>query len=93
MQTIQIKVDGTIIDMKPSKSDKFKLLELQGMVNGMIELINLSKHKVYMVINEEGKLLDLPINKMATTLFYEEFGKNDDYIVGDVVLIQYNEIS
>lgn len=93
MQTIQIKADGTVVDVKPSKNKQFKLLELQGMVNGMIELINLSKHKVYMVINEEGKLLDLPINARATVLFDEEFGKNADYIVGDVVLIQYNEIS
>lgn len=93
MQTVQIKVDGTITDVKPSKGDTFKVLELQGMVNGMIELVNISKHKVYMIINEEGKLLDLPINQMATALFDEEFGKTGDYIVGDVVLVQYNQFT
>lgn len=93
MQTVQIKVDGTMKDIKPSKNKQFKLLELQELVNGMIELVNISKHRVYMVVNEDGKILDLPINVFATALYDEEFGKGKDYIVGDVVLIQYAEFT
>ena len=91
---MNIKTDGTIKDIKPSKGKTFTLSEMQELVNGMVQLINLSKHKVYMLINEEGKLLSLPDNDAATALWEEEFGKDTgDYIVGDVAIIQYSEIS
>ena len=90
---MKIKITGVVSDMKPYKGKKFTLKELQETVNGTIELIDLSKRKVFMVINEEGKLLNLPKNEGASVLWEEEFGKNTgDYIVGDVAIIQYYEI-
>ena len=91
MQSMEIKIDGTISDIKPSNGITFSLKEMQTFVNGMVELINISKHKVYMLINEEGKLLNLPMNERATVLFQEQFGKSD-WIVGDVAIVQYEEL-
>ena len=42
-----------------------------------------------MVVNEEGKLLGLPINLVATAI-YSEWGYKSDYIVGNV-LVAYKE--
>ncbi len=88
---MEIKVDGTVISRKP-KGNTFKLAEMQETVNGLIEAIYLPRHKVYMIINEEGKLLDLAQNDIATNIFREEFYPTKDYIVGDVLIIQENEI-
>lgn len=94
MQTMRINTDGIIKDIKPSNRNNFRLKELRDIVNGMVELVNLSKRKVYMVINEEGKLLNLPRNEGATALWEEEYGSNTgDYIVGDVAIIQYSEFT
>lgn len=91
MQSMKINTDGTILDIKPSNGNTFSLSEMQSFVNGIVELKTISKHKVYMLINEEGKLLNLPDNDAATLLFQEEYGKGD-CIVGDVAIIQYEEI-
>lgn len=92
MQTVHIKVNGMIEDLKPLKGETFKLAQLQEIVNGQVELVSLSKRKVYMIINEEGKLLNLPVNDVATALWEEEYGsETGDYIVGDVALIQFSE--
>lgn len=91
MQSMKINTDGKILDIKPSNGNTFSLKEMQSFVNGTVERHVISKHKVYMLINEEGKLLNLPTNDAATLLFQEEYGKSD-WIVGDVALIQYGEI-
>ena len=42
-----------------------------------------------MVINEEGKINDLPLNEKATELYiYSE----SDFILGDVLICNENEI-
>lgn len=45
-----------------------KLEELQKLVGGYIEIINLSSNMV-MVVNEEGLLLNLPANDLATSMY------------------------
>ena len=41
-----------------------------------------------MVINEEGKLLNLPYNAVATEAFRMAFQPTDDFIVGDALLCE-----
>ena len=43
-----------------------------------------------MILNEEGKLLDLPYNEEADNIFHQHF-TTLDYIVGDVLLCE-NEL-
>lgn len=63
-----IKMTGEITSVVPeSKNGKFTLSELQGAVGGYIELVHLADGRL-MVVNEEGKLMDLSLNMKATTL-------------------------
>ena len=55
----------------------------QKLVHGYIEIVHavsLRPYSAAMVVNEEGVLLDLPCNPLATVLY-------GDYIAGDAVLV------
>lgn len=71
--------------VRPTKGEKFSLSELQTAVGGNIEIVRLSKN-LLMVLDEEGKLKDKPLNLIATRL-YRVLAKIDDYIVGDVLIV------
>jgi hypothetical protein len=61
-----------------------ELSTLQRCVGGYVEILRLSD-SVTLWVNEEGKVIDLPPNRIATRLFRAVF-KSYDIIVGDVVL-------
>ena len=83
-----IKADGNVVEVSPKNAGKcFTLEELKGFVGGWIECINIS-HKQVMVINEEGKLMNLPYNAVATEAFRMAFQPTDDFIVGDALLCE-----
>lgn len=78
-----LKTDGT--------TEAFNDNSLEGMqrvVGGWIEIVPTHDGKD-MVINEEGKLKDLPLNEKATEMarIFAE-----DYIVGDVIIAEKGEI-
>ena len=76
-----LKPDGTMVDCSPA-GEYFSLKELQAaMDGGWVETINLNGGFV-MVIDEEGKLKELPRNNLAT----EIFGAPGDYIVGNALV-------
>ena len=54
-----IKTDGTRTATTPANGEYFTLEEMQAAVGGMVEIIELDD-KQSMILNEEGKLLDLP---------------------------------
>lgn len=81
-----IKTNGEVMDVTPKNGGKpFTLEELKEYVGGWIECIYLNKHQV-MVINEEGKLLNLPYNAVATEAYRIVFQPTDDFIVGDALI-------
>lgn len=85
-----IKSNGEITEVKPKKGKFFSLEELQGYVGGYIEFVGLNGD--IMVVNEEGKLNDLPYNEKATKFF--QFVHGDiDVIVGDVLIASQKEIN
>ena len=45
-----------------------------------------------MVINEEGKLLGLPLNMDATVIFRAHYPDSNDYIVGDALVCSEKQI-
>lgn len=81
-----ITASGTHKTAKPANGKTWQLTELQKIVGGRIEVIGLN-HPEWpydtMVLHEEGKILNLPLNRDATVLsgLYP-----DDVIVGDVLL-------
>lgn len=81
MVTIMAKViltDGREIAVKPKNGTDFSLEELQEVVGGYIEIIYVKGNDI-MVLNEEGKLIGLPINDKVSELAGE-------LIVGNVLV-------
>ena len=65
----------------------------QEVVGGMVEGITFPNGD-YLIINEEGKLRNLPVNVEATKLWRATFTKDkylfgyDDFVVGPAILIK-----
>lgn len=80
------KANGEVLEVRPINGKVYTLKELQGFVNGYIEVVRLRDDKEkFLVLNEEGLLQNLPYNKNAS----KKFGS---FLVGDVVMIGCNEI-
>lgn len=87
---ILMKTNGDVSEVYPQeKSKHFSLKELQGFVNGYIEIVGVGTK--FLVLNEEGKLNGLEINIKATEIFQKYYGMTD-VIVGDVLLADESEI-
>jgi hypothetical protein len=87
---VVIKTDGTKDALQPKNNKVFTLEELKSVVGGYIEIVQLTEDYL-MVINEEGKLLNLPINVIATRV-YRASRNTDDFIVGNVLICSNKEI-
>ena len=83
-----IRPNGEEITVFPENKRDFQLDELQCIVGGLIELVNTIDGKI-MVINEEGKIKELPVNWKATELY--QYG-DYDLIAGDALICQEHEI-
>ena len=92
--------DMTDINTKASEfkiiedsKDEPSLKEAQEFVGGYVEGITFPNGD-YLVINENGKLMGLPLNPEATTLWRSTFTKDkyaygyDDFVVGPAILIK-----
>ena len=75
------------------QKDEPNLKEAQKFVGGYVEGITFPNGD-YLIINEEGKLMNLPLNEIATGLWRETFTKDkyafgyDDFVVGPAILIK-----
>jgi hypothetical protein len=102
--TLEIRTED--IRQEPSANttpDQFKVIddvkdeptlkEAQDFVGGIVEGIQFPNGD-YMIINEEGKLINLPLNVEATALWRATFTKDkylfgyDDYVCGPVIYIK-----
>ena len=69
------------------------LKSAQQFVGGMVQGITFPNGD-YMIMNEEGKMLGLPVNEQATKLWRETVTKDkylwgyDDIVLGPVILIK-----
>ena len=75
------------------KKDEPKYEEVSKFVGGMVECITFPNGDL-LLINEEGKLINLPLNPEATALWRATFTKDkylfgyDDFVVGPAILIK-----
>ena len=75
------------------QKDEPDLETAQKFVGGDVEGITFPNGD-YLIINEEGKLMQLPLNPEATTLWRATFTKDkyafgyDDFVVGPAILIK-----
>ena len=79
-----IKANGEVIETEPKNGKYFQLEELRDVVKGYIEIVRLRDG--FMIVNEEGKLMGLPINTKATEMAHET-------IVGDVLVCDRSQIN
>ena len=84
----------TIID---NVNDEPTLEQAQEFVGGMVQGIEFPNGD-YMLMNEEGKLLGLPVNEEATKLWRSTFTKDkylfgyDDWVSGPAILIKHKAL-
>jgi len=84
------KTNGRCKEVFPKNGTDFKLDELQGFVGGYIEIVPVltgAPKGSVMVVNEEGKLMKLPINDIGTLMT-----GFTDVIVGDILVCNEGEI-
>lgn len=85
VQALHIKEDGTINQIVPKNGTDFSLEELQGYVDGKIEIVDLRNGDI-LVVNEEGKFTK-GMNCFATFVGHSTKSLfTNDYIAGDVVM-------
>ena len=90
--TKEIKSTAKLQIIENSKHEP-NLEAAQKFVGGMVEGITFPNGD-YLIINEEGKLMQLPLNPEATTLWRATFTKDkyafgyDDFVVGPAILIK-----
>lgn len=86
-----IKTDGTRREVQPAGGTYFTLEEMQAIVGGYVEQVWLDENTT-MFLNEEGKLEGLPFNIEATKVFLSHYPESNDFIVGDVLVCNNNQI-
>lgn len=88
MGKILILKTNNSIEVKdyPQQGFNDSLTALQEAVCGYIQPLDFSRIGLTMVVNEEGKLNNFPVNPVATYFFWREYGTNDQ-IVGDVAFL------
>jgi hypothetical protein len=71
------------------KLDSKDLAAYQALVGGYVESVNLDNPAGSMYINEEGKLLRLPVNMKATYVewAHNELMRNEDIVMGDAFIL------
>ena len=87
-----IETNGQRSERKPASGKKgFTLEELRALIGcEYIEVAHFGHDGQFFVVDEEGKLLDKPINEEATRI-YRQAGY-DDYIVGNALLCEKGEV-
>lgn len=88
---ILINTDGRMQGVRPANGGDFSLEELQGFVEGFIEIVELTPN-VIMVVNEEGKGVLEP-NPTATVLAKARGAIfPHDYIAGNALMCPSNMV-
>jgi hypothetical protein len=69
-----------------SKEDSPSLSEAQKFVGGWVECVQVNDG--VLIIDEEGKLKDKPVNEVASKMYADKYG-DEDIIVGDAIYIPH----
>ena len=90
---VEINTKASEFKIITDQKDEPNLKEAQKFVGGYVEGITFPNGD-YLIINEEGKLRNLPLNEEATKLWRATFTKDkyafgyDDFVVGPAILIK-----
>lgn len=82
-----IRANGVIEPVAPADGRSFSAEEINRIVGGHFEIVHTAgKAGALLVMNEDGKMLGLPVNQTATALLDEAGGCAFDLVVGDCLL-------
>ena len=92
---MELKANTTAEEFKiiEDNKDEPDLKTAQDFVGGMVECITFPNGDV-LIVNEEGKLMNLPLNVEGTALWRMTFTKDkyafghDDFVVGPAIVIK-----
>ena len=73
-----------------SKNDSPSLSDAQKFVGGYVEVVQVNDG--ILIIDEEGKLKDKPVNEVASKMYADKYG-DEDIIVGDAIYIPNGVVS
>lgn len=94
MKTVEVMVieNTSVVSSKKINIDKdgSGLKDMQAIVGGYIALVKLT-NTIDMYVHDEGKLIGLPVNSLATLLYQHFRNVRDDIIVGPAFLCSSNE--
>ena len=88
-----LSIDANEFLIIDNKKNEPQYKAVSDFVGGMVEVVQFPNGDL-LLLNEEGKLLGLPINEEASKLWSETFTKDkyafgyDDFVVGPVILIK-----
>jgi hypothetical protein len=96
---MELKANTTEQEFKmiTKTKDEPTLKEAQDFVGGYVEGITFPNGD-YLIVNEEGKLMGLPLNPEATALWRMTFTKQnyvigyDDWVCGPAILIKHKAL-
>ena len=86
-----IKTTVEVVEVSPENGTDFQLEELWDIVGGYIEIVNLQDGRL-LCLDDEGKLKGKDMNIKATDIYRAAFPMCKDFIVGDVLVCNENEI-
>ena len=98
MEKIKVNTDASEFKIITDSKDEPDLKTAQEFVGGYVEGITFPNGD-YLIINEEGKLMNLPLNPEATALWRSTFTADkyafgsDDFVVGPAILIKAKALS
>ena len=90
---IKINTDASEFKIIEKKKDEPQYKEVSKFVGGMVECVQFPNGDL-LLLNEEGKLMQLPLNPEATALWRATFTQDkyafgyDDFVVGPAILIK-----
>jgi Domain of unknown function (DUF3846) len=86
-----INCDGSAREVLPDNGSDFSLKELQTLVGGYIQIIHLPDGRI-LGMDEEGKRKQKPYNQVGTLLGQLAGIATHDFLVGDVLLMNKDEM-
>ena len=98
MKTQQVNTQDVEFKMIVDKKDEPDYKAVSKFVGGMVEAVTFPNGDL-LLLNEEGKLMGLPLNEKATALWRKHFTKEthlfgyDDFVVGRAIVIQKNALN
>ena len=94
----QVNTQAAEFKLITDKKDEPDYKAVSKFVGGMVEVVTFPNGDL-LLLNEEGKLMGLPLNEKATTLWRTHFTKEthlfgyDDFVVGSAMVIQKDALN